>query len=262
MLGLKNIYLENTATLPNQSVGYLKTIFGELEDNRPFNSPPKPDGGFWATTADILSFYQAYFYTNQLLDATTKAGMEYFTFFEELKGMDGKATAMAGGFNGANTVIFEIPSRQISILVFANMDEPVAEQIGSGILKIIRGEEPPAPTLPAARNVWQAWDQHGKEYVKTHFEELTINFHPQDPKDLILNQVGYGLLSHDRPGEAVEVFVLNTELFPQVANCWDSLGEAWLKKGDKKKALEMYKKALSIDPMLPSAREMVKELEK
>ena len=259
-LGLKNTYLENTKNLPHQSAGYLKTIFGELEDNLPLASPPKPDGGFWSTTSDILKFYREYHYGNRLLDEKTKQGMEFFTFFEKLKSMDGKATAEAGGFNGANTVIFEMPSRNLSILVFANMDEPVAEKLGSGILAIVRGEKPKPASLPAARNVWQTWEKNGPDYVKEHFEELTINFHPEDPKDLILNQVGYGLLSHDRPDEAVRVFEMNTELFPDVANCWDSLGEAWLAKGDKKKALECYKKALSMDPNIPSAREMVEKL--
>ena len=259
-LGLKNIYLENTKDLPGQSVGYLKTIFDELEDNRPMAGPPKPDGGFWATTSDILKFYREYYYGSRLLDEKVKQGMEQFTFFEKLKSMDGKAAGAAGGFNGANTVIFEMPSRNISILVFANMDEPVAEQVGVGILELTRGETPKPASLPAARNVWQAWQEHGPDYVRENFEELTVNFHPQDPKDLILNQIGYALLFHDRPEEAIKVFEMNAELFPDVANCWDSLGEAWLAKGDKKKALECYKKALSMDPNIPSAREMVEKL--
>lgn len=261
-LGLKNTHLENTENLPLQSVGYLKTIFGELEDNRMFASPPKPDGGFWATTADVLEFYREYHYGNRLLDENDKAAIEFFAHFEKLKTMGDKATGHAGGFNGANTVILEIPGRKLSLLVFANMDEPVAEQIAKGMLSVIRGETPPKASLPAARNVWQAWEKYGRAYVKENFETLTVNFHPQDPKDLILNQVGYGLLAHDQPETAIQVFELNTELFPDVANCWDSLGEAWLAKGDQKKALTCYKKALQMDPEMPTAKEMVEKLEK
>ena len=59
-----------------------------------------------------------------------------------------------------------------------------------------------------------------------------------------------------------ELFKLNTELFPDIGNGWDSYGEALLKKGDKKAALSAYKKALVINPNIVSAQKAVKELEK
>ena len=81
--------------------------------------------------------------------------------FQELRNMEeifgminenrntGGAIPMAGGFPGANTACYEILRDQISIIVFANMDEPVAEQLASGILALVRGEEPITPSLPA-----------------------------------------------------------------------------------------------------------------
>lgn len=62
--------------------------------------------------------------------------------------------------------------------------------------------------------------------------------------------------------QAIELFSLNTEMFPEDPNVWDSLGEAYLKNGDRDKALEYYKKALSVDPYFPSAQKMIREIEK
>jgi tetratricopeptide (TPR) repeat protein len=141
------------------------------------------------------------------------------------------------------------------------MDEPVAENIAEGILSIVRGQKPDEPVLPAQQLVWSALIEKGPEYVKQNFEDLTRNFHPTDPKDIILNSIGYDLIFEGNLEDAISVFELNVELFPEAANCYDSLGEALLKIGDKSKALKKYKKALELDPELPSAKIMVKEIE-
>ena len=53
---------------------------------------------------------------------------------------------------------------------------------------------------------------------------------------------------------------LNVELFPKNANNWDTLGEVYYKKGDRKKALEYYQKALSFDPEMETAKTWVAKL--
>jgi tetratricopeptide (TPR) repeat protein len=63
-----------------------------------------------------------------------------------------------------------------------------------------------------------------------------------------INAYGYQLIGLDKTDEAIEVFLLNTKQNPKSANCWDSLGEAYMKKGDNKKATESFKKALSLNP--------------
>ena len=258
-LGLNETYLENKDQVPDRAIGYFKNAKGEIEDNGNEFNVPNPDGGFHSTVSDILKFYREYFYGNKLLSAETKNKMEEFGYYDEVS-KTGGAIPQAGGFPGANTVIYEILRDKISIIVFANMDEPVAEQLGAGILAIIRGQEPDEPALPAIQNVYKAMNERGRDDVKENFDELTRNFHPTDPKDLILNQVGYEFLFDDEIDKAIQAFKLNVEMFPDVANCYDSLGEALLKKGNKKEALKNYKKALELNPDMPSARMMVKEL--
>lgn len=63
-----------------------------------------------------------------------------------------------------------------------------------------------------------------------------------------LNNYGYTLLNQGEHEKAITIFVLNTQRFPKSANTWDSLGEAYATKGDKKNAITNFKKALSLNP--------------
>jgi tetratricopeptide (TPR) repeat protein len=62
------------------------------------------------------------------------------------------------------------------------------------------------------------------------------------------NQVGYKFIEDKLFEEALFIFKMNTELFPESANAWDSLAEAYWKSGDTTKAVELYNKAIALDP--------------
>lgn len=63
-----------------------------------------------------------------------------------------------------------------------------------------------------------------------------------------LNQYGYTLLNQKQYDKAIEIFILNTQRHPKSPNVWDSLGEAYATKGDKKNAVLSLKKSLSMNP--------------
>lgn len=63
-----------------------------------------------------------------------------------------------------------------------------------------------------------------------------------------LNTYGYQLLNQGQSDKAIEILTLNTQKFPKSANAWDSLGEAYFTKGDKKNAAVYFKKSLSSNP--------------
>ena len=63
-----------------------------------------------------------------------------------------------------------------------------------------------------------------------------------------LNLYGYQLLNEGKHDKAIEMFILNTKRFPKSANTWDSLGEGYAIKGDKKNAITNFKKSLSMNP--------------
>jgi tetratricopeptide (TPR) repeat protein len=63
-----------------------------------------------------------------------------------------------------------------------------------------------------------------------------------------LNLYGYTLLNAGQHDKAIEILTLNTKRFPKSANTFDSLGEAFATKGDKKNAILNFKKSLSMNP--------------
>ena len=63
-----------------------------------------------------------------------------------------------------------------------------------------------------------------------------------------LNAYGYQLLNDNQADRAIEVFVTNTQKHPKSANTFDSLGEAYVTKGDKKNAILSFKRSLTLNP--------------
>jgi hypothetical protein len=77
-----------------------------------------------------------------------------------------------------------------------------------------------------------------------------------------INTLGYNLLNMDRVADAIEVFKLNVEVFPESANVYDSYAEALMKSGDIENAILNYNKSLELNPDNNNAREMLQTLEK
>lgn len=79
-----------------------------------------------------------------------------------------------------------------------------------------------------------------------------------------INDAGYNLLNQKQTEGALFIFQLNTKLFPQSANAWDSFAEANWKAGKKEKAIEYYNKAIELDPKGvtgENARNMLKQIQ-
>jgi len=61
-----------------------------------------------------------------------------------------------------------------------------------------------------------------------------------------MNVYGYQLLGQKKYDEAIAVFKGNTAKYPQSWNTYDSLAEAYVRKGDKQQAVANYSKALGM----------------
>lgn len=63
-----------------------------------------------------------------------------------------------------------------------------------------------------------------------------------------VNRWGYALLREGEAAKAVAVFRLNTVMYPESWNTYDSLGEAQEKNGDTEAAIASYGKSLALNP--------------
>ncbi|PYV07721.1 MAG: hypothetical protein DMG07_27810, partial [Acidobacteria bacterium] len=73
---------------------------------------------------------------------------------------------------------------------------------------------------------------------------------PDDPgvAEARLNRLGYDFLGRKEFEKAIALLKLNTDLYPASSNTYDSLGEAYLTSGDRRRALELYRKVLEVLP--------------
>ena len=77
-----------------------------------------------------------------------------------------------------------------------------------------------------------------------------------------LNSLGYKLIGKDKIDEAIAVFQLNVNEHPESFNVYDSIGEAFMIKGENELAIQNYKKSLELNPNNENARKKLSELAK
>jgi tetratricopeptide (TPR) repeat protein len=106
------------------------------------------------------------------------------------------------------------------------------------------GETIKVSGIEDAVNKYRSWQEKG--FPDQHLDEKNMN------------ALAYDLLANGNIKDAIRIFQLNVEAFPQSANVHDSLGEAYAKNGDKQKAIDEYQRALAIDPTFQSSQKALK----
>jgi tetratricopeptide (TPR) repeat protein len=75
-----------------------------------------------------------------------------------------------------------------------------------------------------------------------------------------LNALGYQLLKAKKFNEAIRIFQLNVEAYPQSSNVYDSLGEAYMDNNNKPQAITNYQKSLNLNPKNTNAKKFLQKL--
>jgi CubicO group peptidase (beta-lactamase class C family) len=75
-----------------------------------------------------------------------------------------------------------------------------------------------------------------------------------------LNILGYFLLSENRVDDAIAMLELNAEAYPEFPNTYETLGDAYLAKGDTTAAIRNLEKSLSLNASNEGAKEKLARL--
>ncbi|WP_273568959.1 S41 family peptidase [Maribacter halichondriae] len=75
-----------------------------------------------------------------------------------------------------------------------------------------------------------------------------------------LNDFGYKLLEEDKIKDAIKIFELLVSEFPNAANPYDSLGEAYHIDGNDSLAVKYYEKSLELDPKNINAEDWINRI--
>jgi tetratricopeptide (TPR) repeat protein len=96
------------------------------------------------------------------------------------------------------------------------------------------------------------------EYFREAREKdpFTILFSEQQ-----INALGYQYLYDGKLEDAILLFQLNVEVFPESSNVYDSLGEGYMESGQYELAIHNYKKSLELNPNNSNGKEMLKKIQ-
>ncbi len=226
-------------------------------------SVPTPAGGMYSTAEDLLKLDRSLQYDNKILDDDSKVLLS--NRFDEsrkqtwsdLKAEPDFGLGVAGGSPGWNAVYDQNLAGKYTVIILSNFDLG-AENISKRILQVLKGTEPSPLQINAGRFIYNIIkEKSADEFVKNYKEYLS----PYEIRnDRMLNNTGYQLLQAGYTDAAIAVFLVNTKYFPLTANTYDSLGEAYLAKGDKQNALVNYQKSLDLDPANKNAAEIIQRL--
>ncbi|WP_166924732.1 serine hydrolase [Flavobacterium poyangense] len=266
-------YDHNETILKKRAAGYEKR--GTKLINSPYldMSIPYAAGSLYSTVEDLYLWDQS-LYTNKLLSAASmellykpyiNAGGEsygYGWFIDEASNGDKaklKVIEHGGGINGFNTVISRVPADKNLVVLLNNTGGTVLGEMNTAIRAILYNLPYEQPKKSMATELLEVFNTKGLTAGVDTYKKLKT-----DPtyriKEGDMNDLAYQLLQSGKTKEAIEMFKINVEAFPKVGNVYDSLGEAYLKDGNTKLAIENYTKSVELDPTNENGKKVLEEI--
>ena len=274
-LGMKNSgYDHHDAVLPKRASGYEKTPTGYR--NAPYldMSLPYAAGSLYSTVEDLYLWDQA-LYTDKLISAKSRElmfkpfldnyaygwGITKVTLAQSKQELN--SVQHSGGINGFNTLLVRYPEQKHLIVLLDNTSQGGSlNRISRDLTNILYNQPFELPKQSIAETLMKTIsEQDVAAAVKQYRELKATQAANYDFNEGALNALGYQLLSQKKMKEAIEIFKLNVEAYPQAANPYDSLGEAYLLAGERALALQNYKKSVELNPQNVAAVQIIKSME-
>ena len=267
-------YDDDAPLLKKRAAGYQKTPDGY--ENAPYLDMllPYAAGSLYSTVEDLYKWDQA-LYENKVVSAAAKElmfkpglsnyGYGFFISERQIGKLPQKTKVIAhsGGIHGFNSLITRYAEQKSTVIILDNVGQGRYQgNITDSIFNILNNQpynEPKKSIAEALHKI--ALEKGGAAAVAEYRRFKTANPANYDFSEDELNTLGYQLLGRERAKDAIEIFKLNVEMFPASSNPYDSLGEAYLKDGQKELALVNYKKSVELNPKNVNGAQVVKRLE-
>lgn len=273
-LGMKNTgYDHHDTIIPKRATGYSRTADGYTNAAYLDMSIPYAAGSMYSTVEDLYLWDQA-LYTDKLVSAQSKALM-YKPFLGDYaygwvvqnapfkqNGNEVQVIRHGGGINGFTTTIVRFPQEKNLIVMLDNTGTGYLDPLSDSIAKILYNQPYEQPKMSIVSVLQKTIVDKGIAAGIAQYRDLkakesaTYNFAEAE-----LNQLGYRFLRSGKPREAIEIFKLNVEAYPQSFNTYDSLGEAYVAVNERELAKQSYKKSLELNPNNTNAVAILKTLD-
>ena len=272
-LGMKDTGYDHSETvLPKRASGYELTTTGYRNAAFLDMSIPFAAGSLYSTVEDLYKWDRALYGTSLLSEelkaAMFKPGLAFYAFgwsTAPLRLNDGtllQPIRHNGGINGFSTVLVRVPeTRELVVLLDNTSRGDKLDEIVADLLGVMRGKLARGPRKSIIDVALAAIDSGGVTRAIEEYRQLKRTKPDEyDFRESELNLLGYTLLRQGRVTDAIEIFKLNTEVFPQGFNTYDSLAEAYAAHGDRELAIENYRKSLELNPQNQNAKERLRAL--
>ncbi|MDQ3020739.1 MAG: serine hydrolase [Bacteroidota bacterium] len=243
--------IENRASGYDQSpAGYTNTRFLDM-------SIPYSAGSMYSTVKDLFKWDRA-LYSDRLVSEDTK--QKIFTNYIHdygygweirnvaLGNINKNIISHSGDIFGFSTMITRYPNDNNCIILLSNSSSANIEDLNEGISEILYDQPYKMPRRSLSEILYRSLSEKKTSDAVAEFNELRKNKTEYYADENEINLMGYNLLNDGKIDDAIEVFKLNVENFPDSFNVYDSLGEAYMKKGDKELAIKNYKKSIELNP--------------
>lgn len=260
--------------LKNRASGYERKGRSYINANYLDMSIPYAAGSLYSTVEDLYLWDQA-LYTEKIISKKYR-DLLFNPYIPAFGGHYGYGWAIGkvpigktndslnvvnhgGGINGFNTLISRIPSDNNLIVLLNNTGGAPLNEMSNAINGILYNKPYDLPKKSLAYSLLTDIEKNGIDKALVKFNENKSS-EIYDLKEGEMNNAGYELLQAGKVKEAIEVFKLNVKAFPKSANVYDSLGEAYMKDGNKALAIENYKKSVELNPGNQGAIDMLKKM--
>ena len=272
--GMKNTGVEDEQEIPipKKASGYLKIANQYRLDPYIYMPNAMGAGNMYSTVKDLYKWDQA-LYTDKILSEKSKKlmftpgkGNYGFGWFITKVPLDNNGDSTlaiwhTGGINGFNTIIVRLVNDKSLIVLLNNTGQTKLFSMALQIAKILHNQKFEYPKKPISKELAEIIDDEGIDAaVKTYWQLKKENPDLFDFSETELNNLGYELLRENRIDDAIKIFQVNVQAFPEAFNTYDSMGEAYMKKGKKKLAIINYKKSIELNPRNTNAYKMLKKL--
>jgi len=174
-----------------------------------------------------------------------------------------------GDNTGYKAYTLTYPERGVGMIWFTNSEN--GHTILQSLLDHTVGGEHPAaawlgyeqynsPTREVRETVWQNIEENGLVAGIRRYHELKQIYPPEGFDEFVLNSLGYRLLLAERYDDAIAIFRLNIEEYPDAWNPYDSLGEAYMRAGDLESAIGFYERSLELNPDNTGGKAMLERI--
>jgi len=263
-------YDDNKKVIKNRASGYDKTLDGYVNSKYIDMSIPYSAGSMYSTVNDMYKWNQT-LYTDKLLpkESIEKMFVPYLKDYgygwhiTEVEFGDAKKKLVthSGGIFGFNTIILRYTDDKNCIIILNNFSSGNIKEMGKNISNILYDQKYDLPKISLIDILYKTYTEKSMTEAVEEFKSHMNNKNDYSYREGDLNNLGYSLLQTGKIDDAIEVFRLNTEAFPNSGNTYDSLGEAYLEKGNKEMAIQSYKKSVELNSENKNGIEVLNKLE-